>query len=433
VYNIESNNNIISNYSKNMFPFQKLGYYTCNELKEESELNNKNKNKNKNKLNAWILDSGTTYHMTGDLSCLSNISKFNREIYFANGESVKSKFIGTYNGYINDNKITLKNVLFVPVFKKNLISIDCLSDQNYKTVFQKINNKNNVSIYKKNNKICSTSANNSKTYILWTSKNKINFYNNYKCNSITSNNEDENLYTWHRRLGHYNIHSLRNILTKINNKSKCKICAHSKLKNFPYHSNVYKASEPFERIHLDTVSLKQPSLYGNQCFLTILDDFSRYGWVLFCKSKGDIFNVFTTWYNKVKNIFNKNIKYLHSDNGTELINNKFNEFCNFNGIIFEHTIPYNAQQNAHLNHVFWENAIKTANFIHNRIPHKGINNNIPYELLYNEKVDFNRFRVFGCQVFFYVPKSFRKKLSNSALWYFLSDMTRTLPLIGFMI
>ena len=38
---------IIFNYSKNMFPFQKLGYYTCNELKEESELNNKNKNKNK--------------------------------------------------------------------------------------------------------------------------------------------------------------------------------------------------------------------------------------------------------------------------------------------------------------------------------------------------------------------------------------------------
>jgi len=72
-------------------------------------------------------------------------------------------------------------------------------------------------------------------------------------------------------------------------------------------------------------------------------------------------------------------------------------------------------EDAHLNHVFWEDAIKTVNFIHNRIPHKGINNNIPYELLYNEKVDFNRFRVFGCQVFFYVPKSFRKKLSNSAL------------------
>ena len=62
--------------------------------------------------------------MTGDLECLSNITKFNKRIYFANGKNVKSKFIGTYKGYINDNKINLKNVLYVPVFKRNLISID---------------------------------------------------------------------------------------------------------------------------------------------------------------------------------------------------------------------------------------------------------------------------------------------------------------------
>jgi len=69
---------------------------------------------------------------------------------------------------------------------------------------------------------------------------------------------------------------------------------------------------------MDTVSLKQSSLYGNKCFLTILDDYSRYGWVIFCKSKSEVFNIFLNWYNRVKNIFNKTIKYLHSDNGTEL-------------------------------------------------------------------------------------------------------------------
>ena len=371
-----------------MLPTQKVKYYTCNELMEEKKANN-GKDNNKNKLNAWTLDSGTTYHMTGDLDCLSDLNKFNKRIYFANGESVKSKYIGTYKGYINDNKINLKNVLYVPVFKKNLISIDCLSDQYYKTIFQKLNNKNNVSIYnKKNNKVCSTSANSSKTYIIWTSKNKIEFENNLICNNTTNAREEDNLHTWHRRLGHYNIQSLRIILTKINTKCICKVCAKSKLKNFPFHENKIRASEPFEKVHIDTVSLKQPSLYGNTCFITILDDYSRYGWVVFCKSKKEIFNVFKIWYNKIKNIFNKNIKYLHSDNGTEFINNKFNEFCNINGIVFEHTIPNNPQQNgrverlhgtlfpsaramleeAHLNHVFWEDAIKTANFIHNRIP-----------------------------------------------------------------
>ena len=38
---------------------------------------------------------------------------------------------------------------------------------------------------------------------------------------------------------------------------------------------------------------------------------------------------------------------------------------------------------------FWEDAVSTSNYIHNRIPHKGINNKIPYELLTNNKVDYS--------------------------------------------
>eukprot|EP00833_Pecoramyces_ruminatium_P002325 jgi/Orpsp1_1/1176357/evm.model.c7180000057302.2 len=70
---------------------------------------------------------------------------------------------------------------------------------------------------------------------------------------------------------------------------------------------------------------------------------------------------------------------------------------------------------AKLNHKFWQDAIAAANYIHNRLPHKGINNKIPYELLYNEKVDYNKFRVFGCKAYFYVPKQIRKKFSNTSL------------------
>jgi hypothetical protein len=43
-------------------------------------------------------------------------------------------------------------------------------------------------------------------------------------------------------------------------------------------------------------------------------------------------------------------------------------------------------QDDHLNHVFFGGKMlfATANYIHNRIPYKEINNNIPYEMLYNE-------------------------------------------------
>ena len=70
-------------------------------------------------------------------------------------------------------------------------------------------------------------------------------------------------------------------------------------------------------------------------------------------------------------------------------------------------------QDAQLHHKFWEDAIGTANYIHNRLPHKGNNNKVPFEVLYNKKVDYSKLRVFGCQAFYFIPKQFRDKFANS--------------------
>jgi len=59
---------------------------------------------------------------------------------------------------------------------------------------------------------------------------------------------------------------------------------------------------------------------------------------------------------------------------------------------------------AKLHHKFWQDAIATANYIHYRLPHKGNDNKVPFKLLYNEKVDYGKLKVFGCQVYFYIPK-----------------------------
>ena len=160
---------------------------------------------------------------------------------------------------------------------------------------------------KKNNKVCCTSANNSNTYVIWSSKNKINFENNLAVSYLnTVNKEDFNSFQiWYRRFGHYNINNIKDILPKISN-----ICAKTKLKNFPFHPNDKKTNEPLELIHMDTVTISDYSLYNNKYFLSILDDYSRFGWIIFLKSKSEVFPTFSTWYNKIKNIFNKNIIYV---------------------------------------------------------------------------------------------------------------------------
>lgn len=138
-------------FHSNIFPSKDLTYYTYDNAKDNNIENNSKKKGND--LHSWTLDSGTTFYMSGDLNCLSDTKRFDKRIYFANVDNVKSSYIGTYKGYVKDIKITLKNALYVPLFKKNLISIDCLSDQYYKTIFQNVNNKNQVTIYnKKNNK-----------------------------------------------------------------------------------------------------------------------------------------------------------------------------------------------------------------------------------------------------------------------------------------
>ena len=82
------------------------------------------------------------------------------------------------------------------------------------------------------------------------------------------------------------------------------------------------------------------------------------------------------------------------------------------------TLIYNAGsilKGGKLNHKYWEDIVRTANYIHNRLPHADNNNKVPFEELYNRRVDYDEFRVFECQVFIYVPKQFRKKFNGTSL------------------
>jgi len=63
---------------------------------------------------------------------------------------------------------------------------------------------------------------------------------------------------------------------------------------------------------------------------------------------------------------------------------------------FHETLIYNATamlKGGRLNHKYWEDAVRTANYIYNRLPHRVLNNNVPYKLLYNKEIDYNKFKL----------------------------------------
>jgi len=91
---------------------------------------------------------------------------------------------------------------------------------------------------------------------------------------------------------------------------------------------------------MDLVGPVNESIHGSKYFLSILDDFSLYGWVLFLDNKSETFDKFHYWYKEINNIFNKSISFIRTDNGMEFNNRKFKTFGTNNGIVQQFTIPY---------------------------------------------------------------------------------------------
>ncbi|MCO5554619.1 hypothetical protein L7F22_008151 [Adiantum nelumboides] len=130
------------------------------------------------------------------------------------------------------------------------------------------------------------------------------------------------------------------------------------------------------------------------------------------------------------NFFGKKLKVLRIDNGGEYTSPKFKAFCSKRGICREFSTPYKPAQNGiveQMNHTiqervttmlsmaslppkFWGEAVITVVHIVNQSLSTPLNFKIPQEMWTTKKPNYNRLRVFGCEVFSHIPKDLRKKL-----------------------
>ncbi|KAL2944439.1 Retrovirus-related Pol polyprotein from transposon RE1 [Bienertia sinuspersici] len=86
--------------------------------------------------NEWIVDSGATHHMTGNKDLLTGMKSVNQHQHInrPNGGTSEIKRVGEVNFL---NGLTLKNVLYLPSFKHNLLSVKKLSqDSSCRVVFR---------------------------------------------------------------------------------------------------------------------------------------------------------------------------------------------------------------------------------------------------------------------------------------------------------
>ncbi|KAL8126904.1 hypothetical protein AgCh_013995 [Apium graveolens] len=104
--------------------------------------------------------------------------------------------------------------------------------------------------------------------------------------------------------------------------------------------------EPLQLLHMDLFGLVNILSISKKSYcLVIVDDFSKFSWTYFLKSKDEASEIIINHIRQVNNHPNFKVRRIRSDNGTEFKNYVMRLFCEENGIMHEFSAARTPQQN----------------------------------------------------------------------------------------
>jgi transposase InsO family protein len=232
---------------------------------------------------------------------------------------------------------------------------------------------------------------------------------------------------WHRRLVHIgmrNLHKLQkegHILGLMNvafvKNSPCGACQAGKQVGAQHHAkNIMTTIRPLEILHMDLFDpITYISIDGNKYGLVIIDDYSRFTWVVFLQDKSETQVVLKKFLKRAQNEFDTKVKRIRSDNGTEFKNTQVEDYLDEKSIKHEFLVPYTHQQNGvaerknrtlikmtrtmlgeyKTSDHFWAEAVNTTCHAINHLYLHKLLKKTPYKLHTGNKPNVSYFRVFG--------------------------------------
>ena len=84
---------------------------------------------------------------------------------------------------------------------------------------------------------------------------------------------------------------------------------------------------------------------GHRYFVTFIDCCTRTTWLYVLKHKSDVFECFVDFHKLIMTQYDASVKILRTDNGTEYLNKKFDEYLSVFGILHQTTCPGASEQN----------------------------------------------------------------------------------------
>jgi hypothetical protein len=196
------------------------------------------------------------------------------------------------------------------------------------------------------------------------------------------------------------------------------------------------SSRPLELVHSDLCGpFPKPSMTGSRYMLTFIDDYSRHCWVFFLATKNETFASFKQFRKTVEKQIQKPVSCLRTDRRGKFLSTEFNNYCKLEGIRRQLTAAGTPQQNgiaerknrhlcesmrtllhdANLLPSLWEEAIRTANYIANRGPHKALHQLTPFQLFTGTKPNISHFRIFGSTAYIHIQKRNKLEPKSKAL------------------
>ncbi|GJV50825.1 retrovirus-related pol polyprotein from transposon TNT 1-94 [Tanacetum coccineum] len=293
----------------------------------------------------WYLDSGCSKHMTGNRSKLMNfVEKFIGSVRFGNDHL--GAIMG-YGDYVMGDSV-ISRVYYVEGLGHNLFSVGQFCDSDLEVAFRKhtcfVRDINGTDILK-----------GSRSTNLYTISMDEMMKSSPIC--LLSKASKSKSWLWHRRLNHLNFGTINDLARKdlvrglprlkFEKDHLCSACQLGKSKKFSHRPKSENTNmEVLHTLHMDLCGpMRVQSIKGKKYILVIVDDYSRFTWVKFLRSKDETPEFVTNFLKQIQVGLNKTVRFIRTDNGTEFVNQVMSKYYEGVGIFHQKSVPRTPQQN----------------------------------------------------------------------------------------
>ncbi|GKB33594.1 retrovirus-related pol polyprotein from transposon TNT 1-94, partial [Tanacetum coccineum] len=364
----------------------------------------------------FIVDSGCTKHMTGNLKLLCNfVEKFLGTVRFGNDQF--APILG-YGDLIQGN-VTIKRVYYVEGLNHNLFSVGQFCDADLEVAFRK----STCFVRDLQGNDLLTGSRGSDLYTIslqeTTSSTPICFM---------AKASPTQAWLWHRRLSHLNFDyitllSKKDIVTglpklKYVKDQLCSSCEMGKAKRSSFKTKAVPSSKGrLNLLHMDLCGpMRVASINGKKYILVIVDDYSRYTWTLFLRSKDETPEVLKDFLTMIQRNLQAQVITVRTDRGTEFLNKTLHAYFKEEGIKHQTSIARTPEQNgvverrnrtlveaartmlsaSKLPLSFWAEAVATACYTQNRSIIISTHGKTAYHIINDRKPSIKHLHIFGC-------------------------------------